>query len=175
MKRLDRMFNQATRQKSKRSSKNVLPFPKTTKPLESFPKVGVRLTVSGKGTLPSKVKRYLKESLKSLHGVVLNDSDAHYWINVVCLMDNLKGYNLSYFVAGTIPELREELLQAPDELVTDMMFDLFDGLCCMLEHRIKVGPPENLKIACEKIVSEFDQDYLQEFRDIWETISDVSF
>ena len=175
MKRFDGLFNKvAQKVKPKKSGRKVLPFPASTKPLEPFPAVGIKLTVSGKGTLPKKVEGYLKKSLKSLEGVVLIDSNSHYWINVVCLFDSHKGYNLSYFIAGTFPQFSGELSELLDERAMEMMSDFLEGLCCVFEHRVKLGPPDHLEIACEQIVRDFDEDFLQQFRNICEAFSNTS-
>lgn len=175
MKKLTSLFKKsAQKEKSKKSVRKVLPFPAPTRPSEPLPAVGIKLTVSGKGTLPKKVEGYLKKNLKSLEGVVLTDSNSHYWINVVCLLDNQKGYNLSYIIAGTFPEFDAELSQFLDEPAMGMMFDFFEGLCCVFEHRIKIGPPDHLQASCEQIVRDFDEDFLQQFWNICEAFSDAS-
>lgn len=175
MKRLNELSRKAApKEKSKKSGRKILPFPASTKSLEPFPAVGIKLTVSGKGPLPRKVEGYLKKSLKSLEGIILIDSNAHYWIDVVCLMDSHKGYNLSYFIAGTIPKFSGDLSELLDEPVMEMMSDFFEGLCCVFEHRIKLGPPDHLEAACEQIVRDFDEDFLQQFRNICEAFSNTS-
>ena len=175
MKRLNGLFNKAAeKEKSKTSGRKILPFPASTKSLEPFSAVRIKLTVSGKGTLPKKVAGYLKKNLKSLEGVVLIDSNGQYWINVVCLFDSLKGYNLSYFIAGTFPQFSGELSELLDERAMEMMSDFLDGLCCVFEHRVKLGPPDRLKIACEEIVRDFDEDFLRQFRNICEAFSNTS-
>ena len=175
MKRLNGLFNKAAeKEKSKTSGRKILPFPASTKSLEPFSAVRIKLTVSGKGTLPKKVAGYLKKNLKSLEGVVLIDSNGQYWINVVCLFDSHKGYNLSYFIAGTFSQFSGELSELLDEPAMEMMSDFLEGLCCVFEHRVKLGPPEHLEIACEQIVRDFDEDFLQQFRNICEAFSNTS-
>jgi hypothetical protein len=93
---------------------------------------------------------------------------------VVCILDSQKGYNLSYIIAGTFPEFDAELSQLLDEPATQMMFDFFEGLCCVFEHRIKIGPFEHLEIACEQIVRDFDGDFLRQFWNICEAFSETS-
>jgi hypothetical protein len=174
MKGLNGLFNKAAEKvKSLKSRTKILPFPVPPKPLKPSP-IGITLTVSGKGTLPKKVEGYLKKSLKSLEGAVLVDSNAHYWIDVVCLFDSHKGYNLSYFIAGTFPQFSGELSELLDEPAMEMMSDFFEGLCCVFEHRVKLGPPDHLEIACEQIVRDFDEDFLQQFRNICEAFSNTS-
>jgi hypothetical protein len=172
MKRLNRLFKKAAqKEKSKKSGRKILPFPASTKPLETFPEVGIKLTVSGKDTLLNEVEGYLKKSLKSLEGVVLIDSNAEYWIDVICVVDSLNGYNLSYLIAGNFPRFNDELFEDIDEPAMEMMSDFLDGLCCVFEHRIKLGPSGSLNIACEEIVRDFDENYLGLFRNMWEAVS----
>ena len=174
MKGLNGLFNKAAEKvKSLKSRTKILPFPVPPKPLKPSP-IGITLTVSGKGTLPKKVEGYLKKSLKSLEGAVLVDSNAHYWIDVVCLFDSHNGYNLSYFIAGTFPQFNGDFLEFLDEDGMGMMSELLNGLCCVFEHRIKLGPPDRLKIACEEIARDFDEGCLQQFRSMWEAISNSS-
>ncbi len=149
------------------SARNVLQFPGSEKAVPQF-SVGIELEVSGKGNLHKKAAAYLKRNLKALPGAVLTDCDPDYLINVVCLTDSLKGYNISYFVAGTSARLKDLLGEFLDEDLNELMSEYLDGMCCVFEHRIKVGPPEGLKKACEDLVGDFDENYLQEFRTIWE-------
>ena len=91
-----------------------------------------------------KASTYLKKDLKALQGAVLTDCDADYLINVVCLTDNLSGYNISYFVAGTSARLKALLTEFLDGDLTELISDYLDGMCCVFKHRVKIGPPERL-------------------------------
>jgi hypothetical protein len=158
---------QTGRKRSDGSGKKVLAFPKFKEPTKRF-SAGIELAVSGKGTIHKKVATYLKKDLKALQGVVITDSDADYQINVVCLMDNLKGYNISYYIAGTSARLNGVLSEFLDHEVAELMSEYLEGLCCVFEHRVKVGPPDRVRKACQEIVRDFDENYLREFRSIWE-------
>jgi len=164
--------NPGDKMTSKKPLGNILRLPVTSEPSEGDRSVRIRLTVSGKSSTKKKIEGYLKKHLRSLEGVALTDSNAHYWINVIGVVDSLIGYNISYFIAGLFPSLREDLLsEVLDESEAEMITDLLDGLCSVFEHRIKMGPPDMLKDACEQIVKDFDENFLQQFLSVQEMVS----
>lgn len=166
--------NPGDKMTSKKPLGNILRLPVTSELLERDRSVRIRLTVSGNSSTKKKIEGYLKKHLRSLKAVALTDSNAHYWINVIGVVDSLIGYNISYFIAGLFPSLREDLSEVLDESEAEMMSDLLDGLCSVFEHRIKMGPPDMLKDACEQIIKDFDENFLQQFLSVQEMVSNNS-
>lgn len=173
-KRKTPISNPGDKMTSKKPLGNILRLPVTSQPLERDRSVRIRLTVSGKSATKKRIEGYLKKHLRSLEGVAVTDTNAHYWINVIGIVDNLVGYNISYFIAGLFPSLTEDLTEALDDSEAEMMSDLLDGMCSVFEHRIKMGPPDMLKDACEQIIIDFDENFLQQFLSVQERLWDNS-
>ncbi len=175
MKKRDRLIsNPGDKVISGKSVDNLLLFPVSTEPSELEPPVRIKLTVSGKSGAKKKIEGYLKKYFKSLEAVTITDYEAHYWISVIALVDNRVGYNISYFIAGLYPSLKEQLSEGLDESEAEMISDLLDGLCSVFEHQIKMGPPEKLQSCCEEIVKDFDENFAQEFIFVQKTLRNES-
>ncbi|MGC8654815.1 MAG: hypothetical protein ACP5US_12580 [Candidatus Kryptoniota bacterium] len=175
MKKRDRLvINPGDKATSRESVDNLLLFPVSTEPSELEPPVRIRLTVSGKSAAKKKIEGYLTKYFKSLETVTITDYEPHYWISVIGMVDNRVGYNISYFIAGLYPSLKENLSEGLDESEAEMMSDLLDGLCSVFEHRIEVGPPEKLQSCCAKIVKDFDENFAQEFMIVQKTLRNES-
>ena len=175
MKNRDRLISKrGDKITSRKSMDNLLLFPVSTEPSELQHSVRVKLTVSGKSAAKKKIEGYLKKYLKSLEAVTITDHEAHYWISVIGIVDNRVGYNISYFIAGLFPSLKEDLSEGLDESEAEMISDLLDGLCSVFQHQIKIGPPEKLQSSCEEIVEDFDENFVQEFIMVQKTLRNES-
>ncbi|MFH0825000.1 MAG: hypothetical protein V2B18_19785 [Pseudomonadota bacterium] len=153
--------------------RNVIPFPGMWEEVEPPPlpkfTVGVDLVVSGKQPILKKVESYLKRGLKKLPDVVLTDSKPLYWINVVCLTDAYNGYHIAYFIAAT-SALKNLITGVFDDESFDMINEFFSDLVYVYEQRLKIGPSNLLKSACDEIVEDFQLNHVEEIREIWETV-----
>lgn len=125
----------------------------------------VKVTVSSNDNIQDIVKSYLNRELRSLNDVELVDTDPDWEIEVLAMELKTSSGNKPGVVLSTVLSLYYDK-QVVINLIKPMYIDTLppNGLQVTHYHWLNVDSKDNLQNMCNKMIAEFDSQYLEEGR-----------
>lgn len=135
-------------------------------------KAKIKVSVTAEDTISGIVISYINRELRSLTDVELVDIDPKWEIKILAIESFTSGgYESGIIISAVILYCNENYVlkyTAPNSC-KDHLNEFLKPHYAFESNLVIVGPPEDLKKLCSKIVAEFDINYLEKARKIHQT------
>lgn len=138
-------------------------------------KIRVHLSVSGSENIRGEVTSYLSRELRSLKNVALVDERPDIMLSVIAMESRSKGGYKTGIVFSVIVQqpfndvLLYTVAAGLNNKQIDFLIDATKDSYNILGHWIQTGSPDEVKELSQKLIADFDGDYLEDIRKVRES------
>jgi hypothetical protein len=128
----------------------------------------VSVSVSANEKIKGLIKSYISSELRSLGGIVLTDARPRWVLNIVALEPETKGGLKMGVILSTVvlePFDNRYVVNQVSPKSKEAVSSFTSGLYRYSDHWIHTGASRDLKTICEKIVANFDRNYVKPVKD----------
>jgi hypothetical protein len=128
----------------------------------------VSVSVSADEKIKGLIKGYVSSELRSLGGIVLSDVGPRWVLSIVALEPETKGGLKMGIILSTIvlePFDNRYVVSQVSPKSKEVVSSFTSGLYRYSDHWIHTGALGDLKTLCEKIVADFDSNYIKPVKD----------
>jgi hypothetical protein len=128
----------------------------------------VSVSISANEKIKGLIKTYISSELRSLGGIVLTDVKPRWVLNIVALEPETKGGLKMGVILSTVvlePFDNRYVVSQVSPKSKEVVSSFTSGLYRYSDHWIHTGASRDLKNLCEKIVANFDSNYIKPVKD----------
>ena len=136
----------------------------------------VSVSVSANEKIKGLIESYISSELRSLGGIVVTNVRPRWVLSIVALESETKGGLKLGLTLSTVvlePFDNQYVVSLASRKSKEAVSSFTSGLHRYSDHWISTGASQDLKIMCEKIVTDFDSNHIKPVKDSWQKYIDT--